>query len=107
MSPVGFRGVFTANTASIDGVEIMLLDVSDGKLPITENGTITLSRRVVSVEYSKIDWLKVSVLALGDEGAATRDDVVFKPQKYGRSCDVLDVGSCKMKVIVAWSRFYF
>ena len=67
LPPVGFQGVFTACTAGLDGVEVMLLDSRDGKLPVAANGTINLSRRVVSVGHSKKDRLKVSIMKLSDE----------------------------------------
>ncbi|CAM0879398.1 unnamed protein product [Alopecurus aequalis] len=108
LPPVGFQGVFTASTSSIDDVEVMLLDFRDGKLPITGNGMINLSRRVVSVRKSKKDQLKVSIMARCDKEdgqAAARDDIVFTPKKYGRSCGVLNIDTCKMQVTVAWSLF--
>ena len=86
----------------------MLLDFRDGKLHVPDNGTISLSRRVVSVEDDKKDRLKFSIMALcdeEDERAATRDDIVFTPNKYGSSCGIFNVGACKMQVTIAWSLF--
>jgi hypothetical protein len=85
LAPIGFQGVFTASTASIDDVEVMLLDFREGKLPVAGDGTINLSRRVVSVSDDGNEQLKVSIMALcevGDERVSTRDDVVFTPKKY-------------------------
>ncbi|CAM0879399.1 unnamed protein product [Alopecurus aequalis] len=108
LPPAGFQGVFTARTANIDDVEVMLLDFRDGKLLVAGNGMINLSRRVVSIRKSKEDQLKVSIMAWCDkkDGQATRrDNIVFTPEKYGRSCGLFNVGGCKMQVTVAWSLF--
>jgi hypothetical protein len=110
LPPGGLQGVFTASTASIHDAEILLLAFGDGKLPLADDGTINLSRRVVSVGYSRQDQkdhLKVSVVAkcAEDEHDATRDDIVFKPKTRGRSWGVFHVGACKMQVTVAWSQF--
>jgi hypothetical protein len=109
LPPGGFQGAFTASTSSVDGVEVLLLAFEDGKFPVADDGTISLSRRVVSVG-SKSDWLKVSTIMSGcdeDGHVATRDDIVFTPKKLGRSCGVLNVGACKMQVLVAWSVFRY
>ncbi|CAM0947916.1 unnamed protein product [Alopecurus aequalis] len=109
--PGGFQGVFTASTATIDDLEVVLLAFGEGKLAIAEDGTINLSRRVVSVGYNRWDQeedhLKVSIVAqsIENEQNVTRDDIVFSPNPYGRSCGVFNVGACKMQVTVAWSKF--
>ncbi|XP_047061617.1 uncharacterized protein LOC124668539 isoform X2 [Lolium rigidum] len=112
LPPGGLQGVFTASTASIHDEEILLLAFGDGKLPLADDGTINLSRRVVSVGYSRQDQkdhLKVSVVAKCAEDGhdATRDDIVFTPKIYGRSWGVFHVGACKMHVTVAWSEFRY
>ncbi|KQK02738.1 uncharacterized protein LOC112270543 [Brachypodium distachyon] len=104
--PEGFQGVFTVSIASIDDAEIVLLDF-DNKLPVVgDSGVIKLSRRVVSVEHRK-GRLKVSVVARREKGEdiARSDDIVFTSKYVGRSRGVVDVGSCKLQVTVAWSVF--
>jgi hypothetical protein len=106
--PVWFQGVITASTPDMDDLDVMLLAFTDGKLPLANDGTVILSRRVVSVGYNETDHLKISILARSDEEdelAVTKDDIVFTPKKYGRSCDVLNVGTCNMQVTIAWSLF--
>ncbi|KQK02739.1 uncharacterized protein LOC112270544 [Brachypodium distachyon] len=106
--PEDLQGVLTASIASIDDAEGVLLAFGDDKLPVVvaDDGTIKLSRRVVAVELDKGE-LKVSVVARrrleNGEHVDRRDDVVFTSMYAGRSCDVLDVGSCKLQVTVAWS----
>ncbi|KAM0886492.1 hypothetical protein ACQ4PT_029607 [Festuca glaucescens] len=106
LPPGGFQGVFTASTTNIDNAEILLLAFKDARLSVADDGTISLSRRVVSVGYGRSDRLKVSILARSDEETgeiATGDAIVFIPQKHGTSCGVLNAGVCKMQVTVAWS----
>jgi hypothetical protein len=106
LPPGGFQGVFTASTANIDNAKILLLAFKDARLPVADDGTISLSRRVVSVGYGRSDRLKVSILARSDEETGeidTGDALVFIPQKHGTSCGVLNAGVCKMQVTVAWS----
>jgi len=99
--PDGFRAQFAAHTASIGCEEIILLDSGDDKLPVTGDGTITLGRRVASVEVS--GELNVSVKALQGGEVIVHRESGFKPKKAGRSCGTLDVGFCQMDVSVAWS----
>jgi hypothetical protein len=103
--PGGFQGVFTASTASIDDLEILLLAFRDG-LPVADDGTVNLSRRVISVQLHHEEELKVSVVASRcdeEDQVATRDDIVVTPKRNGRSCGALNIGTCKMQVTVAWS----
>ncbi|XP_071674494.1 uncharacterized protein [Lolium perenne] len=51
--PHGFRGVFTACTTDIHGLDVLLLSFGDGGVPVDEEGEVKLSRRVVSVEFSR------------------------------------------------------
>ncbi|KAM0889022.1 hypothetical protein ACQ4PT_027957 [Festuca glaucescens] len=110
LPPGDFQGVFTASTTSGNFVGILLLAFRDGKLPVADDGTINLSRRVVSVGYTREDQkdqLKVSIVARSAEHEqnATRNDIVFTPKIYGRSRGVFNLGTCKMQVTVAWSEF--
>jgi hypothetical protein len=99
--PDGFRGEFTASTTSLDDMKIQLLDFGDGKFPVSADGIVKLSRRVVSVELK--GELIVSVKAVGDQAVEWRDSKVFGAQKSSRRKADVEVGSCKMKVTVAWS----
>lgn len=103
--PSGHGGVFTVSTASMDGMQIMLLSFGEDGLPLEDDGKkIRLSRRVVGVEVD--GKLNVSVKALlpgGSSEDALSDDQVFAPKEAGRSRMMLKVGSCEMEVTVAWS----
>ncbi|KAK1662031.1 hypothetical protein QYE76_050190 [Lolium multiflorum] len=99
--PDGFRGEFTAITTSLDDMKIQLLDFGDGMFPVSADGIVKLSRRVVSVELK--GELIVSVKAVGDQAVEWRDSKVFGAQKSSRRKADVEVGSCKMKVTVAWS----
>lgn len=100
--PQGFRGVFFANTTSIDAMKINLLSSRDDKLPIGADRTIQLSRRVVSVEAD--GELRVSVMATClEDQTVERDSKTFKAKKASRSTRELEILSCKLEVTVAWS----
>lgn len=101
--PDGFHGVFAANTASIDDKEVLLLAFGDGKLPVTPDGMINLSRRAASVEVEGELKLSVAAGCQNEKMAAERDVVGFKPKEAGRSRGMLKVASCEMEVTVAWS----
>ncbi|XP_048564480.1 uncharacterized protein LOC125544767 isoform X1 [Triticum urartu] len=100
--PQGFRGVFTATTASIDDEKIKLLGFRDDKLPVAADSSIQLSRSVVSVEDD--GQLRVSVMArhLVDR-SVRRASGVLAAKTSSRSYAKLEVFSCKMEVTVAWS----
>ncbi|KAF7027842.1 hypothetical protein CFC21_039841 [Triticum aestivum] len=105
--PRGIQGVFTASIASIDDAEVSLLSFEDDKLPVfADDGTIKLTRRVVSVECEHGE-LKVSATTwcANDEPYAMTNDIVFTPRFAGRSCGVLNIGTCKIQITVAWSLF--
>ncbi|KAM0849260.1 hypothetical protein ACQ4PT_053838 [Festuca glaucescens] len=99
----GCRGIFSASTSSLDKMKVRLLSLEDGKLPLTVDGMIKLSRHVACVEIE--GELKISVATEYADGkqVTASDDIVFTPRKAGRSCAILKVFSCEMKVIVAWS----
>jgi hypothetical protein len=99
--PDGFRGEFVANTTSLDDMKIQLLAFGDGKFPVAADGMVKLSRRVVSVELK--GELRVSVKAVGDQAVERGDSKVFRAQRASRCKADVQVGSCKMKVTVAWS----
>uniref|UniRef100_A0ACD5Y3I7 Uncharacterized protein n=1 Tax=Avena sativa TaxID=4498 RepID=A0ACD5Y3I7_AVESA len=105
--PYGHGGAFTVSTASMDAMEMMLLSFGDdGGLPLENDGKkIRLSRRVVGVEVD--GRLNVKVKASPLPGSRSKvvlsDELVFTPREAGRSQLMLKVGSCEMKVTVAWS----
>lgn len=100
--PKGFRGLFYANTTSLDSVKIDLLTFEGGELVVGDDGTIELSRRVVSVELD--GELRVSVMATSlKDGSVERDSNTLKAKKATRREMEIKVLGCKMKVIVAWS----
>jgi hypothetical protein len=114
--PDGFHGQFVAclvgthwfdevpafySSTSVDDKEIVLLSFGDEKVPAVVDGVIELSRRVVSVETTS--KLKVSVNAWQDDNNAVEAWEEFSAKERGRSFGTLDVGFCKMDVIVGWS----
>jgi hypothetical protein len=48
--PDGCRGTFSARTTSLDNMKFSLLSLKDGKLPVSVDGVIKLSRHVACVE---------------------------------------------------------
>ncbi|EMS64509.1 hypothetical protein TRIUR3_28258 [Triticum urartu] len=98
--PEGFGGLISARTASISDIEIKLLAFD--KLPVAADGTIQLSRRVLSVEADGM--LRVSVMANGLEDQTVEgDSKAFKAREASRSTRMLQVRSCKLEVTIAWS----
>jgi hypothetical protein len=100
--PDGFRGQFTAGTASLPNMEVLLLDSGKEQVAAAD-GMVELSRRVVSVE--RLGQLIVSAVLFrgGDKVAEAKTS--FEPLESDRSQGELDVGLCKMQVTVAWSPF--
>ncbi|KAK1660987.1 hypothetical protein QYE76_049146 [Lolium multiflorum] len=85
LPPGGFQGVFTASTASGNFVEIVLLAFRDGKLPVADDGTINLSRRVVSTGYTREDQkdqLKVSIVARQFPELTMAGFAALRPDKF-------------------------
>ncbi|KAL6870601.1 hypothetical protein ACP4OV_014449 [Aristida adscensionis] len=108
--PDGFCGQFAALTTgvcgdSIDHEEIILLDSGGEKLPASEDGQIMLSRRVVSVEIR--GKLKFRVKAWQDGNNVVEKEKVFRPRQNSRTSGVLRLGSCAIKVTVAWPLISF
>ncbi|CAO1942522.1 unnamed protein product [Urochloa humidicola] len=88
-------------TTSVNHKKVILLNFGDEKLPIIGDGVIKLSRRVVSVEVNS--KLKVSIKAWQDDNNVVETMEEFTAKEAGRSFGTLDIGFCKMDVIVAWS----
>ena len=103
--PSGYGGVFMVSTASMDTMKIVLLTFGDNGLPLEDDGKkVRLSRSVVGVEVD--GSLNVAVKALPPGGSSTdelSDEKFFTPKESSRSYLELKVGSCEMKVCVAWS----
>uniref|UniRef100_M8BQV2 DUF6598 domain-containing protein n=1 Tax=Aegilops tauschii TaxID=37682 RepID=M8BQV2_AEGTA len=101
--PDGCRGIFSASTRSLDGMKVLLLSLEDDKLPVTTDSMVNLTRHVACVEIK--GELKISVATDYSDGKqfTTHNETVFAPREAGRSCGILKVHSCVMKVIVAWS----
>ncbi|CAN6212427.1 unnamed protein product [Urochloa humidicola] len=114
--PDGLRAVFAGFTTGIyDGFvfleqrvtgigheRIVLLDSRGEKLPITGDGKIRLSRRVVSVETSGKMIVRAKASG-GDKEAVEEVECSFKPLKAGSSVGALEYSFCKMEVTVFWS----
>ncbi|CAL5061566.1 unnamed protein product [Urochloa decumbens] len=110
--PDGFHRQFSActngeavhpssGTTSVNDKKIILLSFGDEKVPVIGDGMIELSRRVVSVPVNM--KLEVSVKAWQDDSNAVEAVEEFTAKKADRSFGTLDIGYCKMDVIVAWS----
>jgi hypothetical protein len=101
--PDGFSGRFTACTASVSHTKVSLLKFGDGSVPVSAaDGTLELSRRVVSVE--SFGELRICAAAWKGSNKVERE-VLFQPLKFGRSSCHLTIGSCEMEVTVGWSLF--
>ncbi|CAN6200007.1 unnamed protein product, partial [Urochloa humidicola] len=106
--PDGLRGVFAAFTTGIyDGFafldhrvtgigheRIALLDSRGEKLPVTGDGKIKLSRRVVSVETGGKIIVRVKAL---DGDKQVEKETSFDPLKAGSSNGELEFSFCKME----------
>ncbi|XP_037440533.1 uncharacterized protein LOC119308505 [Triticum dicoccoides] len=99
--PEGFHGQLTACTASVPHMKVLLLDSGEKEAVVGDGGKMELSRRVVSVERSG-QLVVCAVLSRGGE-KVVEAETSFAPLEAGRSHDMLDVGSCKLRVTVAWS----
>jgi hypothetical protein len=101
--PDGCRGVFTAGSTVLDDMSVSLLSLQDDKLPVTADNMINLSRHVASVEIDGQLKISIATKYADDKQASAEDETFFTPIESGRSCAILKVCSCVMKVMVAWS----
>ncbi|KAK1614427.1 hypothetical protein QYE76_019944 [Lolium multiflorum] len=102
--PDGCRGIFSASNIGLDDMKVLLLSLEDDKLPVNNDGIINLSRNVACAEID--GELKISVAteyADGEQVSTAKHETTFTPREDGRSCDILKIRTCKMKVVVAWS----
>jgi len=111
---LGFQGQFSAfatcscnelsypfTDARVDDEEIILLHSGGESVPFSGDGSIELSRHVVSVQNE--GKLKVCVKAWRGDNT-TKRWTVFKPLLAGRSNSSIDIdGLCAMNVTVVWS----
>uniref|UniRef100_A0ACD5UUX1 Uncharacterized protein n=1 Tax=Avena sativa TaxID=4498 RepID=A0ACD5UUX1_AVESA len=102
--PIQYHGRFVAHMASLDDLEMELVDSRGGTVTTSSDGAIELSRCVVPVEVDGELKLWVDAWHDDDRGIVVgKDQVTFAPGRAGRSVDTCDVGFCKMRVTVAWS----
>uniref|UniRef100_A0ACD5V161 Uncharacterized protein n=1 Tax=Avena sativa TaxID=4498 RepID=A0ACD5V161_AVESA len=102
--PTHHHGRFVTRMASLNDLEMVLLDSVDGMVAVMSDGTIELSRRVVPVEADGELKLLVDAWQGNDRADVVgQDQVTFAPGRTGRSEDMCDIGFCKMRVTVAWS----
>jgi len=102
--PAGLQGHFAASTAELPNKKVLLIAFGgdDGE-SIRGDGNMTHLRHVVSVEDS--GELLVSVRAWRDgQAVVDQEEVQFKAKLSGRSFGSLNVCSCHVGVLVAWSR---
>ncbi|CAN6216944.1 unnamed protein product [Urochloa humidicola] len=91
---------FSVYHTSVNDEEITLLDSLGEKVPVTADGDIKLSRRVVSVDTT--GELKVSVRACGGDNIMCKWKS-FKPLDAGKGSGTIDMGFCTMDITVFWS----
>uniref|UniRef100_M8BT81 DUF6598 domain-containing protein n=1 Tax=Aegilops tauschii TaxID=37682 RepID=M8BT81_AEGTA len=99
----GCRGLFTASTASLEDMEILLLAFKGDRLPVNGKGRIEFSRRVVSVELRGKLIFSAKALQGSDEKGVRRVRKTFTPKRAGKSKENIKIGSCEMEVTVTWS----
>ncbi|CAM0949677.1 unnamed protein product [Alopecurus aequalis] len=98
-----FSVKFVARTASIDQ-DVTLMDSKDVRVALCDDGSIDLSRNVVAVEGHNEELIVGAQVTQGgdEESANIYRDVRFTPARSGESHGTIDVGFCKMSVVVAW-----
>jgi hypothetical protein len=102
-----FSVKFVARTASIDE-NVTLLEREDVAAALSDDGSIHLSRNVVVVEGNNGVLIVGVQVKRGDneEAGNIYREVSFIPVTYGESHGTLDVGFCKMSVVIAWSLLF-
>uniref|UniRef100_A0A0A8XWM3 DUF6598 domain-containing protein n=1 Tax=Arundo donax TaxID=35708 RepID=A0A0A8XWM3_ARUDO len=102
--PDHLRGRVVCRTTGIEEGDIVLLDSRDGRMPLTCDGAIELSRHVFSAELRRPVKIDVVASQVSDNtcvAAAAR--AVFRPKKARSSHGTCDLGFCKVEITVAWS----
>ncbi|KAK1627703.1 hypothetical protein QYE76_002018 [Lolium multiflorum] len=103
-----FSVKFVARTASIDE-NATLLECKDVATALSDDGSIDLSRNVLVVEGNNgvlIVGAQVKQQGDDEEAGIIYREVSFTAATYGESHGTLDVGFCKMNVVVAWSLLF-
>jgi hypothetical protein len=105
--PTDFNVKFVARTASTDE-NVTLLECEGVAAALSDGGSIHLSRNVGVVEGNNGALIVGVQVKQGDDEDAGNiyRDVSFTPATYGESHGMLDVGFCKMNVVVAWSLLF-
>ncbi|CAO2036561.1 unnamed protein product [Urochloa humidicola] len=104
--PDHLRGQVVSRTSRVVQKGIVLLDSQLGRMPIISDGTVELSRSVVSVALG--EELSISVVAsqVGDKSDVIKEVMAyFTPQTAGWSHCRCDLGFCELEITVAWSLF--
>ncbi|KAM0910777.1 hypothetical protein ACQ4PT_013914 [Festuca glaucescens] len=99
---------FVARTASIDE-NATLLECKDVATALSDDGSIGLSRNVLVVEGNNgvlIVGAQVKQQGDDEEAGSIYREISFTAATYGESHGTLDVGFCKMNVVVAWSLLF-
>ncbi|KAK1628919.1 hypothetical protein QYE76_003234 [Lolium multiflorum] len=101
-----FSVKFFARTASIDHQDVTLMDTKGARVALRDDGFIDLSRNIVVVEGHNGELIIGAHLrqVRGEEAAKIYREISFTPAiNSGESHGTIDVGFCKMSVVVAWS----
>ncbi|KQJ92278.1 hypothetical protein BRADI_4g42627v3 [Brachypodium distachyon] len=99
-----FCAKFIAGTGSIEE-KVTLLDSRDDMVPISSDGFVNFSRSAVVVKGKLI--VGVEARRIGDgETSSVSKEVAFTRARSGESYGTIDVGFCKMGVVVSWSLLF-
>jgi hypothetical protein len=105
--PDELRCKLTACIGSLSHMDVLLLDSREVKVPVAAaDGTVELSRRVVSVErYGRLIVHGMMRRCGGDHAQVlAQAKASFAALDADRIWGRLDLGVCKLKVTVSWSR---
>ncbi|XP_047060740.1 uncharacterized protein LOC124667515 [Lolium rigidum] len=104
--PRGYAGQIACSNASSHD-EVVLLDFPAGSNPpVARDGTLELSRRVVSVDVHKdmVVCVKAYPVCGGLKQTIVSGDVMFTPQQCGITEGICDLGgNCQVEFKIAWS----
>uniref|UniRef100_A0A8I6WS39 DUF6598 domain-containing protein n=1 Tax=Hordeum vulgare subsp. vulgare TaxID=112509 RepID=A0A8I6WS39_HORVV len=80
--------------------QVLLLDSNGGRMPMTDNGYLDLTRSVVSVELNG----KLQILIMTDSQTEISAQFVLSSEKYNTSkCECFLANGSKVEITVAWS----
>ncbi|KAL6641814.1 hypothetical protein ACP70R_019995 [Stipagrostis hirtigluma subsp. patula] len=103
--PGNFKARLTAKTASV-GEEVVLLDCRDREMPIGEDGTVALQRRVVVVEDPGKLMLCMEATQLGDTESSNtivERTLTYPPRSALITQKCFPIESSELEMTVAWS----